>query len=197
LLATNTSPTSSATGSGSVIIQSGARLAGTGRISGDVTFQSGSKLLIGDLSGNASGRDFEFAGALSSTGAFEARFDLFSNLGTGTLNSSLSADQVLVSGGDRLIDLDLHLVLADPNSLLNWADGDAWTLWNWGSISSGNRQLSIVSITAPALPSGLVWDTTQLNTTGAILIAYVPEPSRPLLFLLATTLITIRRRRQS
>ncbi|MBL9183705.1 MAG: autotransporter-associated beta strand repeat-containing protein [Verrucomicrobiaceae bacterium] len=195
LLATNTSPTSSATGSSSVMVETGARLAGTGRISGDVTFQSGSKLLIGDLGGNATGRDFEFAGALSSTGAFEARFDLFSNLGTGTLNSSLAADQVLISGSDRLIDLDIHLVLADPNSLLNWAAGDAWTLWSWGSISSGNRQLSIASLNAPALPSGLMWDTTQLNTTGAILIAYVPEPSRALLFLLALTFVTQRRRR--
>jgi fibronectin-binding autotransporter adhesin len=196
LLATNTSPTSSATGSSSVIIGNGARLAGTGRISGDVTFESGSKLLIGDLGGNATGRDFEFAGALSSTGAFEARFDLFSNLGTGTLNATLAADQVLISGGDRLIDLDIHLVLADPNSLLNWAVGDAWTLWNWGSITSGNRQLSIASVNAPTLPGGLIWDTTQLNTTGAIFIAYVPEPSRALLFLLAITLVAQRRRRE-
>ena len=87
-------------------------------------------------------------------------------------------------------------MLADPNSLLNWAVGDAWTLWNWGSITSGNRQLSIASLNAPALPGGLMWDTTQLNTTGAILIAYVPEPSRALLLLFATTLLACRRRRR-
>jgi fibronectin-binding autotransporter adhesin len=195
LIATNTSPGSSATGSGAVSVASGARLAGTGRISGDITFHSGSTLLIGNLGGDASGRDFEFAGVLSSTAVFEARFDLFSNLGIGTLNSSLAADQVLISGTDRLIDLDIHLVLADPNSLLNWAVGDAWSLWSWGGVSSGNRQVSIASLTAPSLPAGLMWDTTQLNATGTILIAYVPEPSRAMLLLLAASCLATRRRR--
>lgn len=195
LLATNTSPASSATGSGSVTVETGARLAGTGRISGDVAFQSGSKLLVGNLGGDAIGRDFEFGGLLSSTGAFEARFDLFSNLGTGSLNATLAADQLVISGTDRLIDLDIDLVIGDPNSLLNWAVGDSWTLWNWGGISSGNRQLAISSLSAPSLPGGLIWDTSQLHSAGIITIAYVPEPSRAVLLLLATSLLALRRRR--
>ena len=133
---------------------------------------------------------------LNNTVVYKAGDPTVSNLGTGTLNATLAADQVLISGSDRLIDLDIHLVLADPNSLLNWAVGDAWTVWNWGSITSGNRQLSIASLNAPTLPGGLIWDTTQLNTNGTILIAYVPEPSRALLFLLAITLVAQRRRRE-
>lgn len=195
LLATNTSPSSSATGSGSVTVENGARLAGTGRITGDVTFQTSSKLLIGILSGDSNGRDFEFGGHLSSTGAFEARFDLFSNLGNGTLNSTLSADQFVVSGADRLIDLDIHLVLDNPHSLLNWAAGDSWAIWSWGSISGGNRQLSIASLTAPTLPPSLGWDTSQLNTTGQLLVVFVPEPSRAILLLLGLLALLQRRRR--
>ncbi len=195
LLATNTSPTSSATGSGTVTVENGARLAGTGRITGDVIFQTGSKLVVGNLAGDAIGRDFEFGGLLSSTGAFEARFDLFSNLGTGTLNSTLSADQLVVSGTDRLIDLDINLVIGNPNSLLTWAAGDSWALWSWGSISGGNRQLAIASLTAPTLPGGLMWDTSQLNTTGNLLVAFVPEPSRALLLLMGLlALLSFRRR---
>ena len=151
LLATNPSPTSSATGSGSVAFENSARLAGTGRITGDVTFQTGAKLVIGDL----------FGGLLSSTGAFEARLDLFSHLGNGTLNSSLSADQLVISGTDRLIDLDIQLVLGNPNSLLNWAVGDSWHLWTWGGISLGNRQITLSSLSAPTLPGDLFWDTSQ------------------------------------
>jgi fibronectin-binding autotransporter adhesin len=195
LLATNPSPTSSATGSGSVTVENGARLAGTGRITGDVTFQSGSKLLIGNLGGDSIGRDFEFGGLLTSTGAFEARFDLFSNLGNGTLNSSLSADQLVISGTDRLIDLDIQLVLGNPNSLLNWAAGDSWHLWTWGGISLGNRQITLSSLSAPTLPGGLFWDTSQLNTTGNILVAFVPEPSRAVLLLLGLLALLQRRRR--
>ena len=195
LLATNTSPTSSATGTGPVTVENGARLAGTGRITSDVTFQTGSKLVVGNLAGDAIGRDFEFGGLLSSNGAFEARFDLFSNLGSGTLNSTLAADQFVISGGDRLIDLDLNLVIGNPNSLLKWAAGDTWTLWSWGSISGSNRQLSIASLAAPSLPGGLMWDTSQLNTTGNLLVAFVPEPSRALLLLIGLYTICGRRRR--
>ena len=155
LLATNPSPTSSATGSGSVAFENSARLAGTGRITGGVAFQTGSKLVIGNLFGGSNGRDFEFGGLLSSTGAFEARLDLFSHLGNGTLNSSLSADQLVISGTDRLIDLDIQLVLGNPNSLLNWAAGDSWYLWTWGGISLGNRQITLSSLSARTLPGGL------------------------------------------
>lgn len=194
LVASNTTPGTSATGSGTVTVQNSARLAGTGRLAGDVTFQTGSKLLIGNLLSDSQGQDIEFAGGLASTGAFEARFDLFSNFGTGTLNSSLAADQILISGSDRLIDLDIHLVLSDPTTLLNWAAGDSWQIWTWGGISGGNRSLSIASLTAPPLPGGLYWNTSQLNTNGIISVAFVPEPNR--VALLMTGLLTILMRRK-
>lgn len=95
-----------------------------------------------------------------------------------------------ISGTDRLIDL----VIGDPDSLLKWAVGDSWTLWNRGGISSGNRQLAIASLSAPSLPGGLIWDTSQLHSAGTI--AYVPERSRAVL-LLATSLLALRRRRRS
>lgn len=195
LVAANTLASSSATGAGSVLVQSGATLAGSGRISGDVHFSAGSTLLVGNLISDTHGQDFEFVGGLSSSGSFEAVFDLFSNAGTGTLNSTIAADQILVSGTDRLISLSLDLVLADPNSLLNWAAEDSWQIWNWGGISPGNRSLTVNSLTAPALPSHLHWDTSQLNTTGTISLSSVPEPGRPFL-LLSGFVAWLRRRRR-
>jgi len=160
-----------------------------------VTFYTGATFLIGNVSGDTSGQDFEFAGSLTSTGTMNARFDLFSNAGVGTLNSSLAAaDRLVLSGGDRLIDMDLALFLGDPNSLLNWAVGDAWQIIHWGSVSSGNRQITVSSLTAPTLPLGYVWDTSALNTTGQIFIA-VPEPTRALLLLGGLAAHVSRRRR--
>ena len=196
LVAANTFASSSATGTGSVLVQSGATLAGSGRISGDVAFSSGSTLLVGNLISDTQGQDFEFAGGLSSGGSFDAVFDLFSNAGTGTLNSTIAADQIVVSGTDRLISLSLDLVLADPNSLLNWAAEDSWQIWDWGGISLGNRSLVVNSLTAPALPSNLMWDTSQLNTTGSISLSSVPEPSRLLLLLPGFVALMHRRRRR-
>ncbi|MBL9132750.1 MAG: autotransporter-associated beta strand repeat-containing protein, partial [Verrucomicrobiaceae bacterium] len=195
LVASNTTPGTSATGTGTVSVQNSARLAGSGRISGDVTFSAGSKLLVGNLLSDSHGQDFEFAGNLASLGSFEARFDLFSNLGTGTLNSSLAVDQLVISGGDRLISLDLDLVLADPNSLLNWAVGDSWQIWNWGSITGGNRDLTVASLNAPSLPGGYAWDTSQLNLNGTISIILAPEPARALLLILGVAGALTRRRR--
>lgn len=196
LVAANTTAGTSATGSGTVEVQNSARLAGSGRIAGDVTFYTGATFLIGNVSGDTSGQDFEFAGSLTSTGTMNARFDLFSNAGVGTLNSSLSAaDRLVLSGGDRLIDMDLALFLGDPNSLMNWAVGDAWQIIHWGSVSSGNRQITVSSLTAPTLPLGYVWDTSALNTTGQIFIA-VPEPSRGMLLIGGLGLLITRRRRK-
>ena len=196
LVAANTTAGTSATGSGTVEVQNSARLAGSGRIAGDVTFYTGATFLIGNVSGDTSGQDFEFAGSLTSTGTMNARFDLFSNAGVGTLNSSISAaDRLVLAGGDRLIDMDLALFLGDPNSLMNWAVGDAWQIIHWGSVSSGNRQITVSSLTAPTLPLGYVWDTSSLNATGQIFIA-VPEPSRGMLLLGGLCLLITRRRRK-
>jgi hypothetical protein len=40
-----------------------------------------------------------------------------------------------------------------------------------------------------------MWDTSQLNTTGNLLVAFVPEPSRALLLLMGLlALLSFRRR---
>jgi len=199
LLANNTGSTS-ATGTGSVILGSGAVLGGTGRIAtaadGQVFVQG--TLRVGSVAPTTGEKltiDSSASGAMTiiaSTGIIE--FDLFTRGGDLTA-STTAADRLGFSGmlslqsGARLKINNL----TGASSSTTFASGDVWRLFDWSSLTvSGTFTTDVADL--PTLGSGLVWDFSNLYTAGTITVA-VPEPTRGMLLLLGGVLLIFRRRK--
>lgn len=220
LLANNTGATS-ATGTGSVILNSGATLGGTGRIaptgSNSITINGAIAPGTPEVAGGqgtltlAPENGSVILGATSSI-----TLELFSNGANGlalTYTESGLIDTVAgtyeETASDRLVftsvgagklnftsaaDKSLHVTFgSDYTPEL----GDAFDLLDWTAATGLDLRL----LDLPELSSydpNLIWDDSQFISHGIIAIATtVPEPSRALLLMVAGGLFSIRRRRPS
>ena len=180
----------SATGTGSLLTAVGTTLGGMGFITpglnAHITLQG--TLSVGNLSDTVA-RDLALSvsgtGTLSLGGA--VLLDLFTNTGTGTQNSLTAADLLDVdapSWSQVVFGSQSSLQVVTSLTATNFVEGDSWKLFDWSGITGGNAPVQgnngFASLNLPALADGLQWDTSQLFTTG-FLVVIVPEPSRVIL----------------
>lgn len=194
-----TNTTDSAIGSGALTIAAAATLSGTGRVlasSGDITING--TLSIGDAAlaspvssslqfGTTTGHQT----VVGSGGAL--RFDLFSGAGSGDNTSTLTASDLLLLYGDISLLSGATLILDNPNNMTAWAIGDQWRLWDVSNTGVRTGGFSFATIIAPFLTGndkGFSFDPGS-----GILTIVAPEPSRTLLFLIASLPLLLRRRR--
>ena len=148
LLANNTS--GSATGTGNVTVESGGTFGGTGSISGDVTINLGGTLSPGASAGRLTVGDVD--------------------LGDGTLAMEIGG----LLAGSSFDELIADALTLGPNSILNVAlingftptEGSTYDLLDFSSITG-----TFGTINLPLLGGGLTWDTTNLLTTGVLVVS--------------------------
>ncbi len=198
-----TTATGSGTGLGAVSVQSGAVFGGSGRIAPGAdqsvmltggTLQVGTEL-PGEIPAAASTLTIQTSGSgvLSLSSGSILTFDLFSGAGKGDNTGNLAAaDRAIISGAVSL-GTDTTLRVSNPNEMTGWADGDQWQLFDWSGLT-GPAAVTTIQFDLPELTAGLIWDTTELFTTGVLIVA-VPEPSRVLLLFFAVFALALRRRR--
>lgn len=194
--------TGSGTGAGSVIADGGTTLGGTGFIApaSNNSITLNGTFAPGSL-GGSTGEDISLA--VSGTGniTFNAgsSFEIFSRVAGA--NPASANDLALISAGDWanvIFGGSSVLNVIDTTGLSStvWADGDSWKLFDWTGITAGTPPINgFASLNLPTLSGGLMWDTSNLYTTGFIVVA-VPEPSRVLLVLLGLLGLMTRRRRK-
>jgi autotransporter-associated beta strand protein len=144
-----------AIGTNTVFVAGNAALAGTGTVNGVTTVQNTGVLAPGD----AGIGTLSFAGALTLNAGSKAVLELTKT------NSILTNDMFVVTSSLTLAGA-LTVTNIGTNAL---ALGDSFTLFRAGSVS-GNFS----SKTLPALATNLVWDATQLASSGVIKVASIP-----------------------
>jgi autotransporter-associated beta strand protein len=161
LLVNNT--TGSGTGTGDVVVQTGAVLGGTGKISGTVTVYPDGVLSPGVSTGTLT---------LSNTPVLNG----ITAMTISKTGSSLSSDKLVVGGGATLAYGGTLIVTATGNAL---AIGDTFDLFDAASFSGAFSMTSL-----PALPQGYGWDLSRLNVDGTIVVKNVVSdvPAPQLLF---------------
>lgn len=198
-----TTQTGSGTGLGQVTVAPGAVFGGSGRIAPDVDRSitlTGGTLQVGtELPGLPSATASSLTIQTSGTGRLDLlagsslTFDLFSGAGLGDNTAiTTSADLAIILGAVTM-DADTVLKVSNPTGMTGWAYNDQWRLFDWSGLTG--PAVETVQYDLPTLPSGLVWNTDDLFTTGILSIAFVPEPSRMILLLTAFITLCSRRRR--
>jgi len=198
VIASNTTATSSATGTGSVTIDATSTLAGTGYINAgaDNTVTINGALVVGDPGATtAANLDLTTSG-LGSTilgGSSIVRLDIFSGAGLGDNSSNAAAADQLRLFGTLGILPGSTLRLGNPNNLNTWADGDVFKLFDWTGLVSrtGDFDLDYSDL---ALPGGASLNTANLYTLGTITVV-IPEPGRAVLMLIGSLALLLHRRR--
>lgn len=215
LLANNAT---SSTGTGSVLISSGGTLAGNG-IAGSITagsnftLQSGGVLTAGQgVTVDAQVLQIRAGGTITLGGTVS--LDILAGGASGVLNAQAGNNDKLLftplsgtvgtgtpdlTGGTLQINSNLAITSA------NWTAGSAWDFFDWASLSTSFSNLPTGGsmqgnpLNLPDLSSlGLVWDWTNLYTSGQLSIAnagVVPEPGRALLLAMGMGAMLLRRRR--
>ncbi|MEN3939982.1 autotransporter-associated beta strand repeat-containing protein [Prosthecobacter sp. SYSU 5D2] len=220
LLASNTLP-GSATGTGSVWVEDGARLGGSGQVGlagSSVTPVSnisitiaGGHLRVGDTHGEASGTastltlqtggNGSTSGTLTLLGTVE--FDIFNRPPSGeslAVAAATANNDLLILSSRNPVILGGTLQVANSTGLStdSWEAGDSWQIIDWYGIftdgGSPRYEGTFTDYELPSLANGLQWDISQLYTTGFITIA-IPEPGRMSLLGLALATLLLRRRR--
>lgn len=182
LLFTPAQPDGTAGGSGGVVVESGATLAGSGAVTGIVSVQSGGFLSPGAVRNAAS--ELRLDGGLVLAAGSEATFNLF---GSGT------HDRIIV-GASASFGLDpsarLKVVLqATP------AFGQSFDLLDWVTLTGDSDLVNNLDFSAADISShGWFWDTSSFNSDGVITV--VPEPSRAFLIFAGLAGLATRRGRR-
>ena len=196
--------TGSGTGSGNVLVQPGAVLAGSGAIAsthGLASVRVQGMLDVGNVT-DTEGQDFVVhltGGASTINLDGTVRLDLWSGFSSGSLNPSPAADMLDATALSISIGSGSILTVEGANNVPGlWAYNSAWKLFNWGVVPSGE----FGAINLPDLSGWdpmAAWDTSNLYTAGAnggtIMIVLAPEPGRALLMLLGLLGLGLRRRR--
>ena len=146
LLATNTA--SSATGTGAVTVAASGTIGGNGTISGAVSISGGLAPGVNNVGTLTLGSTLTLTGTSTT------------NMQLTKAGAVLSNDRVL--GATTLTFGGTLTVSASGDAL---AAGDSFDLFD-ATTHAG----SFATVNLPTLPSGLVWNTSQLNTSGTILV---------------------------
>jgi autotransporter-associated beta strand protein len=182
LLFTPSLPSDTAGGSGGIIIQSGATLAGAGTVTGWVSVESGGFLSPGAV--RNLGSELQLNGGLSLAAGAEVTFNLF---------GAAAHDRVVIAPAATL-DVNatsvLKVVLQGAPSFMQSFDLLDWVILTGDTNLADNLDFSQADISG----YGWFWDTSAFNTTGVI--TAVPEPSRALLLLAGLAGLTCRRGRR-
>jgi MYXO-CTERM domain-containing protein len=97
-------------------------------------------------------------------------------------------DEIIVGG---TFSLTLGGTLTVQNiGVASWSLGDRWDLFDWVKAPTG----TFTTVTLPALPAGMAWNTSDLYVGGTI-STVVPEPSAAVLLALFAGPALMRRRR--
>ncbi|WP_009960475.1 beta strand repeat-containing protein [Verrucomicrobium spinosum] len=217
LLATNT--TGSATGKGSVLVQSGAALGGTGTVGFgpnmsdpgfpviNITVEAGARLFVGTThnanaasGGSASTLTLKSGGYGQISSGYitlngTVQFDIFDRT-AGANDSSHNDRLVLVSAYDVILGGTLEVRDVTGTSA-TWQAGDSWQLIDWTQVIYPDHTYSYFdTFLLPTLNGSLEWDTSELYTQGIISIVVVPEPSRLILLAITSMALLMRRRRR-
>ena len=118
---------------------------------------------------------------------------------TGGTHDRLSVDTLnLSSGGQIVVDNSAGYSpqFGDVFNLLDWTTFNK-NSFNLGSDANNQRAGGLIGdLNLPGLASGLTYDLSLFNATGASgIVVVVPEPSRAVLVILAVVSLTLRRRR--
>ncbi|TDU66541.1 putative secreted protein with PEP-CTERM sorting signal [Prosthecobacter fusiformis] len=202
LRANNT--TGSATGTGSIVTALGTTFGGSGLITpaANASITVNGSLSIGNLNDTAAA---DLGIAISGTGTLAlnsiVQFDLFTNAGTGTLNPLTAADLLDIdapSWANISLGSASTLQVATSLTSTSFVAGDSWKLFDWAGIADGTPLVQgsngFALLDLPTLANGLYWDTSELFTTGYLIVA-IPEPGRASLILAGIALGFLRRRR--
>jgi autotransporter-associated beta strand protein len=203
--------TGSGTGTGSVTVNTGATLGGSGIIAPTVNNASVSVqgLLNVGNAGDTTGADLviDMSGATGTlvvdlTGG--VTLDYFSGQGSGVLNTGLSFnDQLGIVGGGATLNLGGDLTFNNFNGLATntFTAGSSWKLFAWsgvtttGSFSNITGTIGNFSGFTDLSTELLGWDFSRLYDFGEVSIVVIPEPSRAMLLLLGLLGLGFRRRR--
>jgi fibronectin-binding autotransporter adhesin len=203
LLVSNT--IGSATGTGNVMVQYGATIGGSGIIApamnNNIVLMGGSLQIGLDLpeapSQTASSLTIRTQGAGSFSAYYGSvfSFDLFSGAGLGDNTGDTASADLAIFSGTVVLDSGVALRVSNPLGMANWNAGDQWRLFDWSGLSSPAMG-EFTDYNLPALPSGMIWNTADLMTTGILSITFVPEPSRALFLLVGALALCSQRRRK-
>jgi autotransporter-associated beta strand protein len=148
---------------GDVLVNTGGTLGGSGSVQG-LTLNGGTV-----APGNSPGllTAYELNG---SNGTFQ--FQLGAPTIRGTTYDAINVTSLLALGANTAFTFE---VLDN----YNFASGDSYDLFNFGSIDATGFDITKLDIALPTLNSNeLVWDTTSFTTDGLVnVVANVPEPS--------------------
>lgn len=146
--------TGSATGTSLVVVNKDAELAGTGKVGGPVTVNLGGSV----APGNGTISTLTFGSSLTFLSGSKYSADV----------NGLVSDKLAVTGA-----LSLRGTLSLVNKGAAYKVGDAFTLFTAGSITGAFDNL------VPEVPvAGLVWDVSELSTTGVLRVAADPTDAR-------------------
>ncbi len=201
LIVSNT--TGSATGSGSVSIEDGATLSGSGRIAGETILQTGATLAAGNSAGTL---NFENGLAFISGANFEWELTGNTDLGRGT-----NFDAVNVTGGNLYLDdgVTSTLVFNAAGSTVDWSDAfwtvdHQWVVFENAEMPIFNTEIYTFSGLTVSMDSvgnelsngSFSWVQDGNNLSLNYSFSAVPEPSALLLVGLGIAGVSARRRRR-
>ena len=168
-------------GLGGVTVNAGGTLAGNGTIyaAGNNTFVINGTLSVGNA-GEAAGATFTLTNknGLSINSGAAMSVGLLSGAGAGDNTHNPAAADLLNAQCSVSLNSGSILTIANPKGLTAWAGGDKWKIVNWLSSPTG----TFTTLNLPALGGSLVWDTSQLYTSGVIaVVATAPTRSAQIL----------------
>lgn len=200
LVVTNTS--GSATGTGTVAVDSSSTLAGSGFINAGAnnSVTVSGTVHVGDPAvGAAASLDLATSGIGSTVfaGGSVLEISFYGGAGEGDSSGSAAAADLLRIAGTLSIADGAILKLGNPNHLTGWSEGDVLKVFDWSALTSVSGTFEI-DASALDLPSGLGLDAGALYRTGTLrfTVLVVPEPQRGLLMLAGGGLLAWRRRRR-
>jgi autotransporter-associated beta strand protein len=172
-------PTGSGLCSGAVTVAANGTLAGTGSVYSAANKVSVNGVLSVGNAGDSAGAAFTLTntGGLFINSGGALRVDLFSGAGVGDNTANAAAADVLNAQCPVTLNANSSLNVSNVNHLTAWAIGDKWKIANWNSTPANTFGV----LNLPALPPSMLWDTTNLYTSGVLgITANVPaSPTQP------------------
>jgi fibronectin-binding autotransporter adhesin len=206
LLANNL--TGSATGTGSVVVRDGAKLGGTGSLSGgtagSITLGAGSQLMIGAGHGVGGGAQDLVLGnstavnnvAINLHGSLQ--FDIFgagslAALGDSSYHSIGTANDLLEIFTTGNINLDGAVVQLSALDTSGWLIGHSWKLIDWSNAAYLGLSTQALTLGTTAI-DGFELSQTIRTDGYYVTVTAVPEPARGLLMVLGAAMVVGCRR---